>query len=61
MKKSEIQRLIEEQFLCRIAFRGEEYPHIVHFQYVFMNGNLYFHFTAYGRKMKLVEEDTGLR
>jgi nitroimidazol reductase NimA-like FMN-containing flavoprotein (pyridoxamine 5'-phosphate oxidase superfamily) len=57
MKKSEIERLINEQFLCRIAFRGEEYPHIAPFQYVFMKGNLYFHFTVYGRKMKLVEKD----
>ena len=57
MKKSEIESLIKEQFLCRIAFRGEEYPHIAPFQYVSANGTLYFHFTAYGRKMKLIEED----
>lgn len=56
MKKSEIERLIKEQFLCRIAFRGEEYPYIAPFQYVFVNGTLYFHFTAYGRKMKLVDK-----
>jgi uncharacterized protein len=56
MKKSEIERLIKEQFLCRIAFRGEEYPYIAPFQYVFANGTLYFHFTAYGRKMKLVDK-----
>ena len=56
MKKSEIERLIKEQFLCRIAFRGEEYPYIAPFQYVFANGTLYFHFTAYGRKMKLIDE-----
>jgi len=46
MKKSEIERLMKEQFLCRIAFRGEEYPYIAPFQYVFANGTLYFHFTA---------------
>jgi len=56
MKKSEIERLIKEQFLCRIAFRGEEYPYIAPFQYVFANGTLYFHFTAYGRKMKLIDK-----
>jgi len=55
MKKSEIERLIKELFLCRIAFRGEEYPYIARFQYVFANGTLYFHFTAYGRKMKLID------
>jgi hypothetical protein len=57
MKKSEIERLIKEQFLCRIAFRGEEYPYIAPFQYVFANGTLYFHFTDYGRKMKLIDKD----
>jgi len=57
MKKDEVEKLIKEQFLCRIAFRGDDYPYIAPFQYVFMNGTLYFHFTAYGRKMKLVEKD----
>jgi nitroimidazol reductase NimA-like FMN-containing flavoprotein (pyridoxamine 5'-phosphate oxidase superfamily) len=56
MKKSEIERLIKEKFLCRIAFKGEEYPYIAPFQYVFTNGTLYFHFTAYGRKMKLIDK-----
>jgi nitroimidazol reductase NimA-like FMN-containing flavoprotein (pyridoxamine 5'-phosphate oxidase superfamily) len=57
MKKSEIERLIKGQFLCRIVFRGEEYPYIAPFQYVFVNGTLYFHFTAYGRKMKLIGKE----
>jgi len=57
MKKDEVEKLIKEQFLCRIAFRGDDYPYIAPFQYVFMNGTLYFHFTAYGRKMKLVEKE----
>jgi len=57
MKKDEIEKLTREQFLCRIAFRGEDYPYIAPFQYVFMNGTLYFHFTAYGRKMRLVEKE----
>jgi len=57
MKKDEIKKLIKEQFLCRIAFRGDDYPYIAPFQYVFMNETLYFHFTAYGRKMKLMEKD----
>jgi nitroimidazol reductase NimA-like FMN-containing flavoprotein (pyridoxamine 5'-phosphate oxidase superfamily) len=57
MKRSEIERLIKEQFLCRIAFRGEEYPYIAPFQYVLLDGILYFHFTSYGRKMQLMKED----
>jgi nitroimidazol reductase NimA-like FMN-containing flavoprotein (pyridoxamine 5'-phosphate oxidase superfamily) len=57
MEKDEVENLIKEQFLCRIAFRGDKYPYIAPFQYVFMNGTLYFHFTAYGRKMKLMDKD----
>jgi nitroimidazol reductase NimA-like FMN-containing flavoprotein (pyridoxamine 5'-phosphate oxidase superfamily) len=57
MTKSEIERLMKEQFLCRIAFRGEEYPYIAPFQYVSANGTLYFHFTAYGRKMRLIDKE----
>jgi len=36
---------------------GEEYPYIAPFQYVFMKGSLYFHFTDYGRKMRYLERN----
>ncbi len=57
MGKREMQELIREQILCRIAFKGREYPYIAPFQYVSMEGSLYFHFTDYGRKMRLLEKD----
>ena len=57
MKRQEIRRLIKDRMLCRIAFKGPQHPFIATFQYVYMNGTLYFHFTDYGRKMKLVESD----
>ena len=43
--------------LCRIAFKGDEYPYMAPFQYVLMNGSIYFHFTDYGRKMRLLEKN----
>jgi nitroimidazol reductase NimA-like FMN-containing flavoprotein (pyridoxamine 5'-phosphate oxidase superfamily) len=52
MSKKEIGKLIKEQFLCRIAFTGERFPHIVPLQYVFLIDALYFHFAEYGTKMK---------
>ena len=58
MDKPEIEKLIREQMLCRIAFKGDDYPYMAPFQYVFMNGALYFHFTDYGKKMRLLEKDT---
>jgi nitroimidazol reductase NimA-like FMN-containing flavoprotein (pyridoxamine 5'-phosphate oxidase superfamily) len=57
MKEDEIKKLIKEQMLCRIAFKGKNYPYMAPFQYVYMNDTLYFHFTDYGRKMKLLDKD----
>jgi len=56
MSKAEIDQLIGEQFLCRIAFGGKRAPYIAPFQYVFVGGVLYFHFTDYGKKLGLLEE-----
>jgi len=57
MDKAEIEKLIREQMLCRIAFKGRRHPYMAPFQYVFVDGTLYFHFTDYGKKMELLERD----
>ena len=57
MGKKEIEKTIRENILCRIAFKGTQYPYIAPFQYVFSKGGLYFHLTEYGKKMKLLKED----
>jgi len=57
MEKHEIQKIIQDQILCRIAFKDSEYPYIAPFQYVYLNGSLYFQFTNYGKKMKLLDRD----
>jgi len=57
MTKLEIAKLVREQILCRIVFKGDEYPYVAPFQYVLMDGSLYFHFTDYGKKMRLLEKD----
>src|SRR5512136_473043 len=56
MSRKEIDDLVGEQFLCRIAFRGKDSVYIAPFQYVFMNKRLYFHFTDYGNKMVFFKE-----
>ncbi len=58
MNKNEIEQLISEQFLCRIAFRGDTHPYIAPFQYVVVDGTLYFHFTDYGKKMNFLKQGT---
>ncbi len=57
MEKSEIKKLLKEQMICRIAFKGDKYPYLIPFQYVLVDKSLYFHFTDYGKKMKLLERD----
>ena len=58
MNEKEIEKLISEQFLCRIAFRGVDSPYIAPFQYVVVDGSLYFHFTDYGKKMSFFKQKT---
>jgi len=58
MSKSEVDKLINEQFLCRIAFRGRKQTYIAPFQYAVVNGKLYFHFTEYGKKMSFFKEES---
>ncbi len=57
MDEQEINSFLKEQKLCRIAFKGDEYPYMAPFQYVLINNILYFHFTDYGKKMKLLKQD----
>ncbi|MFW9831509.1 MAG: pyridoxamine 5'-phosphate oxidase family protein [Candidatus Thorarchaeota archaeon] len=57
MKRSMIETLLQKQVICRIAFRGDEYPYMAPFQYAYIDGTLYFHFTRYGKKMKLLGQD----
>lgn len=56
MSRKEIDQVIKEQFLCRIAFRGENSPYIAPFQYISLDSSLYFHFTAYGTKLAHLKE-----
>ena len=58
MKDNEIEELIREQFLCRIAFKGDLQPYIAPFQYAYVKGILYFHFTDYGKKMSFFKQET---
>jgi uncharacterized protein len=51
MEKKEYDRLIDEGYICRIAFQGEKYPYIAPFLYVFDGSFLYFLSTKYGKKL----------
>ncbi len=57
MEQQMVQALLNNQVICRIAFRGDDYPYMAPFQYAYLDGNLYFHFTRYGKKIALIEQD----
>ena len=57
MTPKEIQELMASQYLSRIAFKGDDHPYIAPFQYAFVKGELYFHFSNYGRKIRYLDED----
>ena len=58
MEREMVEKLLKQQVICRIAFRGDEYPYMAPFQYAYIDGNIYFHFTRYGKKMRLIEQDS---
>jgi nitroimidazol reductase NimA-like FMN-containing flavoprotein (pyridoxamine 5'-phosphate oxidase superfamily) len=57
MSTEEVETLLDRERICRIAFKGDEFPYLAPFQYYRKGGALYFHFTDYGRKIRLLRED----
>ena len=57
MKKREYDRLIDDEHVCRIAFKGDRYPYVAPFIYIFDGKFMYFLSTKYGKKIKLFRED----
>ncbi|NYT07515.1 MAG: pyridoxamine 5'-phosphate oxidase family protein [Methanomicrobiales archaeon] len=51
MEKKEYDDLIRDSYVCRIAFRGDTFPYIAPFMYVFDGKYMYFLSTKYGRKI----------
>lgn len=56
MKKSEYDKLISKQYLCRVAFRGDKYPYIAPLLYIFDGKHMYFLSTNYGKKISYIRE-----
>lgn len=58
MEKHEYDVLIKENYICRIAFRGDDFPYVVPFIYSFDGRFLYFLPTRYGRKIDYFHKDS---
>jgi len=56
MEKKEYDKFIGEQYVSRIAFKGD-YPYIAPFLYVFDGKFIYFLSTKYGKKVELIRSD----
>jgi len=57
MTEDEIVSVLNDENICRIAFIEEDYPYICPFQYVYFKNQLYFHFTNYGKKMRILDKN----
>jgi nitroimidazol reductase NimA-like FMN-containing flavoprotein (pyridoxamine 5'-phosphate oxidase superfamily) len=57
MGKKEYDRLIREQYIARIVFKGEKYPYIAPFLYVFDGKYIYFLSTRYGKKIEYFRQN----
>ncbi len=57
MEKREYDRLINDEHVCRIAFKGDKYPYVAPFVYVFDGRFMYFLSTKYGKKIEYFRED----
>lgn len=60
MDDNEIKQALQNEKICRIAFIDDKYPYISPFQYAYINDTLYFHFTDYGKKKKILEKNTNV-
>ena len=60
MEKEEYDRLIKENYVSRIAFKGTSYPYVAPFLYVFDGHNLFFLSTKYGKKIQYFNENSNV-
>lgn len=57
MSPDEAEALLESQKICRMALNDRPQPYIIALDYVYSDGEMYFHFADYGRKMDLISSD----
>ena len=60
MDEEEIKKELENNDICRIAFIDNIFPYISPFQYLLINDSLYFHFTDYGKKKKILNKNNNV-
>jgi nitroimidazol reductase NimA-like FMN-containing flavoprotein (pyridoxamine 5'-phosphate oxidase superfamily) len=57
MSHQEMDELLKSQIVCRISFRDEPFPYLIPMEYYYFGEVMYFHFTATGKKIELMDSD----
>ncbi len=57
MEKDEYDSLIKQNYVSRVAFKGDEHPYVAPFMYVFDGRHLYFLSTKYGKKIEYYQQN----
>jgi nitroimidazol reductase NimA-like FMN-containing flavoprotein (pyridoxamine 5'-phosphate oxidase superfamily) len=57
MTPEEMEKLLASQKICRMALSAEPWPYIIALDYVYSDGEMYFHFADYGRKMDMIKKN----
>ena len=57
MEKKDYDRLIQEEYIARIIFKGDKYPYIAPFLYIFDGKYMYFLSTKYGIEMEYFRQN----
>ncbi|MBY9013047.1 MAG: pyridoxamine 5'-phosphate oxidase family protein [Candidatus Lokiarchaeota archaeon] len=60
MTDQEVESVLSNENICRIAFIEDSYPYICPFQYVYLKNQLYFHLTNYGKKMRILKKNNNV-
>jgi len=60
MTAAEMETLLASQKICRMALNDQPWPYIIALDYVYSDGEMYFHFADYGRKMGLIKKDANV-
>ncbi|MFO7966427.1 MAG: pyridoxamine 5'-phosphate oxidase family protein [Archaeoglobaceae archaeon] len=55
--REEYDELIREQFVSRVIFKGDRYPYVAPFLYVFDGQHIYFLSTNYGKKIEYFKDN----
>ncbi len=57
MGRQACEQLLTQEFVCRVAFKGDRYPFIAPLLYVFDGKHLFFLATKYGKKIECFREN----